>query len=92
MIIGCDGVYDVFSNEEIDAIVITILTAYHTDNSDLRREFLSRCGLGPGEINCGNSATIIATAVARLALVEGSTDNVSCAALIFKARPWPLRP
>lgn len=88
-VICCDGVFDVISSLELHRVIMVLLSVLFSAG-DEKYVFLSKCGLNPQDFQASNNAQIVSNIVTRLALMEGSMDNISCCCVIFKQRPWPL--
>lgn len=79
--VGCDGVFDVMSSLDVHKVLM-VLAAVQNAGGTLRRAFLAKAGVGH-DLRIAGPGAIAADVVTRLALAGGSTDNVSCCALLF---------
>ena len=76
MVIGCDGIFDVISNEQIWDIWKIVL------NENKNKNF------GSDDIDINNLCGDFADAIIKSALFKSSYDNLSCVVVVFNLNKY----
>ena len=82
-LVGCDGLWDVFSTAEAVRLARVLLVVFYSQ-SPVRRDVVRGLGLEPERLRLASVPQLVAQALCRLALERGSGDNVSVCVLVFE--------
>lgn len=82
-LVGCDGLWDVFSTAEAVRLARVLLVVFYSQ-SPVKRDVVRGLGLEPERLRLESVPQLAAQALCRLALERGSGDNVSVCVLVFE--------
>lgn len=83
-LVGCDGLWDVFSTAEAIRLARVLLVVFYSQ-SPVKRDVVRGLGLEPERLRLASVPQLVAQALCRLALERGSNDNVSVCVLVFES-------
>ncbi|KAH0574545.1 Serine/threonine-protein phosphatase 2C [Spironucleus salmonicida] len=83
IVIGCDGLWDVFTSQEVIQIVYVLICLLFS-TSNYAKSLLLPLGVNQEKMKRENAAQIIASLLCQFAIKAGSTDNVSVVINMFE--------
>ncbi|CAL5982485.1 Serine/threonine-protein_phosphatase 2C [Hexamita inflata] len=82
-VIACDGLYDVFSSLEVIQMAVVLLSILFGPNQK-KHDILLALQISQQNQRFLNNAQIISQILSRIAIENGSTDNVSVCCIVFQ--------